>query len=161
MTKHCREMLVEMHGLTPDEAKVMVRDLNAAAARSPLAGRVSASLKRVAKEEAARLRERASRKKLNARKQALNNSTLFSDIEAAPNIWKRIAAIMVGDNIQITVVDIRGDKVRLGIVAPIEIPVHRKEVYDAIQRENRNASNLEPKDLAKPSGENSRGSKRR
>lgn len=74
---------------------------------------------------------------------------------------QRDETIMIGDNIQITVVDIRGDKVRLGIVAPIEIPVHRKEVYDAIQRENRNASNLEPKDLTKVSGENSRASKRR
>lgn len=74
---------------------------------------------------------------------------------------QRDETIMIGDNIQITVVDIRGDKVRLGIVAPIEIPVHRKEVYEAIQRENRNASNLEPKDLAKVSGENSRVSKRR
>lgn len=74
---------------------------------------------------------------------------------------QRDETIMIGDNIQITVVDIRGDKVRLGIVAPIEIPVHRKEVYEAIQRENRNASNLEPKDLAKVSGENPRGSKRR
>jgi carbon storage regulator len=46
----------------------------------------------------------------------------------------------VGDNVQITVVDIRGDKVRLGIVAPAEIPVHRKEVYDAIQRENMRAA---------------------
>lgn len=74
---------------------------------------------------------------------------------------QRDETIMIGDNIQITVVDIRGDKVRLGIVAPIEIPVHRKEVYEAIQRENRNASNLEPKDLAKVSGENPRVSKRR
>ncbi len=74
---------------------------------------------------------------------------------------QRDETIMIGDNIQITVVDIRGDKVRLGIVAPIEIPVHRKEVYDAIQRENREAANLEPKDLAKVSGENSRASKRR
>jgi carbon storage regulator len=74
---------------------------------------------------------------------------------------QRDETIMIGDNIQITVVDIRGDKVRLGIVAPIEIPVHRKEVYEAIQRENRNASNLEPKDLAKVSGENSRAPKRR
>ncbi len=73
---------------------------------------------------------------------------------------QRDETIMIGDNIQITVVDIRGDKVRLGIVAPIEIPVHRKEVYDAIQRENRSASKLEPKDLAKSPGENSRGSKR-
>jgi len=43
--------------------------------------------------------------------------------------------IMIGNNIEITVVDIRGDKVRLGIVAPNKIPVHRKEVYDAIQKE--------------------------
>lgn len=44
--------------------------------------------------------------------------------------------IVIGDNIYITVVDIRGDKVRLGIKAPSVVPVHRKEVYDAIQREN-------------------------
>ncbi len=55
---------------------------------------------------------------------------------------QRDESIMIGDNIQITVVDIRGDKVRLGIVAPTEIPVHRKEVYEAIQRENRKAANL-------------------
>lgn len=47
---------------------------------------------------------------------------------------------MIGDDIVITVVDIRGDKVRLGIDAPADIPVHRQEVYDAIQRENRRAS---------------------
>ncbi len=74
---------------------------------------------------------------------------------------QRDETIMIGDNIQITVVDIRGDKVRLGIVAPIEIPVHRKEVYEAIQRENREAANLEPKDLTKVSGETSPASKRR
>lgn len=43
---------------------------------------------------------------------------------------------MIGDNVVITIVDIRGDKVRLGIKAPQEIPVHREEVYDAIKREN-------------------------
>ncbi len=74
---------------------------------------------------------------------------------------QRDETIMIGDNIQITVVDIRGDKVRLGIVAPIEIPVHRKEVYEAIQRENRKASTLEPKDIAKASGEASPAPKRR
>jgi len=59
---------------------------------------------------------------------------------------QRDESIMIGDNIVITVVDIRGDKVRLGINAPTEIPVHRQEVYEAIQRENLRASQLEPKD---------------
>ncbi len=44
-------------------------------------------------------------------------------------------SIMVGDDVEITIVDVRGDKVRLGITAPKAIPVHRKEVYLAIQRE--------------------------
>lgn len=43
--------------------------------------------------------------------------------------------ILIGDDIVITVTDIRGDKVRLGITAPTEIPIHRREVYDAIQRD--------------------------
>jgi len=55
--------------------------------------------------------------------------------------------IMIGDNIEITVVDIRGDKVRLGITAPSEIPVHRKEVYEAIQKENREAANVTLEDI--------------
>jgi carbon storage regulator len=49
---------------------------------------------------------------------------------------QRDESIFIGDNIKITVVDIRGDKVRLGIEAPTEIPVHRQEVYEAIRREN-------------------------
>jgi len=49
---------------------------------------------------------------------------------------QRDETIVIGDNIEVTVVDIRGDKVRLGINAPKEISVHRKEVYDAIHREN-------------------------
>ena len=52
---------------------------------------------------------------------------------------QRDESIVIGDNIVITIVDIRGDKVRLGIDAPKEIPVHRQEVYDAIQRENQRA----------------------
>lgn len=46
-------------------------------------------------------------------------------------------SIIIGDNIVVTIVDIRGDKVRMGIDAPTEIPVHRREVYEAIQREQR------------------------
>jgi carbon storage regulator len=52
---------------------------------------------------------------------------------------QRDESIIIGDNIIITIVDIRGDKVRLGIEAPTEIPVHRQEVYEAIQRENSKA----------------------
>ena len=55
---------------------------------------------------------------------------------------QRDESIIIGDNIVITIVDIRGDKVRLGIEAPTEIPVHRQEVYEAIQREN--ARKVEP-----------------
>ncbi len=43
--------------------------------------------------------------------------------------------IMIGDNIEITVLDVRGGKVRLGIDAPTDVPVYRKELYDAIKRE--------------------------
>lgn len=55
---------------------------------------------------------------------------------------QRDETIMIGDEIEITVVDIRGDKVRLGINAPKEISVHRKEVYEAIKRENREAAQV-------------------
>ncbi len=44
-------------------------------------------------------------------------------------------SIMIGDDIVITVIDVRGDKVRIGIEAPQAVPVHRQEVYDAIKRE--------------------------
>ncbi len=43
--------------------------------------------------------------------------------------------LVIGDKIRVMVVDIRGDKVCLGIEAPTEIPVHRREVWEAIQRE--------------------------
>jgi carbon storage regulator len=48
---------------------------------------------------------------------------------------KKDESVIINNDITIVVVDIRGDKVRLGIEAPKNIPVHRKEVYDAIKRE--------------------------
>ena len=63
---------------------------------------------------------------------------------------QRDESIIIGDNIVITIVDIRGDKVRLGIQAPIEIPVHRQEVYDAIQRENERSNPTEASPGASP-----------
>ena len=48
--------------------------------------------------------------------------------------------IIIGDNIEITVVDIQGDQVSLGIEAPREVPIHRKEIYEAMQAENRRAA---------------------
>jgi len=56
---------------------------------------------------------------------------------------QRDESIIIGDNIVITIVDIRGDKVRLGIQAPTEISVHRQEVYEAIQRDNLRAAGLD------------------
>lgn len=58
----------------------------------------------------------------------------------------RDESIMIGDNVVVTIVDIRGDKVRLGIDAPKEIPVHRQEVYEAIRRENESAAKIQPED---------------
>ena len=55
---------------------------------------------------------------------------------------QRDETIMICDEIEISVVDIRGDKVRLGITAPTKIAVHRKEVYEAIKQENAQAARL-------------------
>jgi len=61
---------------------------------------------------------------------------------------ERDESIVIGDKIVVTIIDIRGDKVRLGIEAPEEIPVHRQEVYEAIQRE---AARRRAEDPADPS----------
>ena len=53
-------------------------------------------------------------------------------------------SIRIGDEIEISVVEIKGDQVRLGIKAPSRVAVHRQEVYEAIQRENLNAAETEP-----------------
>lgn len=55
--------------------------------------------------------------------------------------------IIIGDDIEVTVVDIRGDKVRLGVSAPKSISVHRKDVWEAIRNERRQAAQVKPEDL--------------
>lgn len=56
---------------------------------------------------------------------------------------KKNEKIVIDENIIITIVEVRGDKVRLGIEAPREVPIHRSEVYDAIQNEQNTISEAE------------------
>ena len=53
-------------------------------------------------------------------------------------------SIKIGDDIEITVIEVRGDQVRLGVAAPRDVSVHRKEVYLQIQQENRAAAQSTP-----------------
>jgi carbon storage regulator len=53
---------------------------------------------------------------------------------------QRDESIIIGDDIEITIVDIRGGKVRIGINAPKSVTVHRKEIYQAIQKEKEQAA---------------------
>jgi carbon storage regulator len=62
---------------------------------------------------------------------------------------KKEQSVIISDNIEVTVLDIQGDQVRLGISAPRNISVHRKEVYLEIQEENRKAAQAGNVDLNK------------
>jgi carbon storage regulator len=62
---------------------------------------------------------------------------------------KKNESIVINNDITVTVVEIRGDKVRLGIVAPKEVPVHRQEVFDAIHGKGSTAEPA-PSTVAKP-----------
>ena len=62
---------------------------------------------------------------------------------------QRDESIMIGDDVEIIIVDVRGDKVRLGITAPRNIPVHRREIYDAIQREKNDKKESQAKNEEK------------
>lgn len=57
-------------------------------------------------------------------------------------------SIKIGDDVEITVIEVKGDQVRLGIQAPRDLAVHRKEVYQLIQQENRAAAGTDAPDLA-------------
>jgi len=65
---------------------------------------------------------------------------------------KKDQSIVIGDNIEITIIDIQSDQVRIGINAPKNIAIHRKEVYIEIQEENKRAAGskaLAPEELSK------------
>jgi carbon storage regulator len=61
---------------------------------------------------------------------------------------KKNESIVINDDITIVVVEIRGDKVRLGVEAPKEVPVHRREVFDAIHRNDNGEKASEKADSA-------------
>ncbi len=56
---------------------------------------------------------------------------------------KKGESLVVNNNVEITVLDIRGDQVKIGISAPKDVPIYRKEVYLQIQKENEAASNVD------------------
>ena len=66
---------------------------------------------------------------------------------------RRNEDIVIGDDIVITVLEQRGDVTRIGIEAPKQVPVHRREVYEAIQREHRRASEISAADARKVGGD--------
>lgn len=59
---------------------------------------------------------------------------------------KKNESIVINDNIVITIVDLRGDKVRLGIEAPREVPIHRQEVYEAIREQESRSYDVDAPD---------------
>jgi len=56
-------------------------------------------------------------------------------------------SIMVGDDVEVKILEVRGGQVKIGIIAPREIPVHRKEIYELIKQENIEASRSQVEDL--------------
>lgn len=52
--------------------------------------------------------------------------------------------VLIGDDVEVTVLSVTGDKVRIGIQAPRDVPVHREEVYAEIQRERAGAAGADP-----------------
>lgn len=56
-------------------------------------------------------------------------------------------SIVIGDGVEVVVLEVRGEQVRLGIKAPKDVVVHRKEIYDQIMEENRSAADTRPEDV--------------
>ena len=56
-------------------------------------------------------------------------------------------SIIIGDEIEVVVLEVRGEQVRVGIRAPRNVSVHRKEIYEQIHEENKDASEVRPEDV--------------
>jgi len=56
-------------------------------------------------------------------------------------------SIIIGDEIEVVVLEVRGEQVRIGIRAPKNVSVHRKEIYEQIQEENKESSDVRPEDV--------------
>jgi carbon storage regulator len=69
--------------------------------------------------------------------------------------------IRIGENIKITILDVKGGQVKLGIDAPPHIAVHREEIYEKIRDENRRASGISPRTLKEVAGAFRAGKKKR
>ncbi len=62
---------------------------------------------------------------------------------------KKGEALVINNNIEVTVLEVRGDQIKLGIAAPREVPIYRKEIYLEIQESNKNSMNVEAVDALK------------
>lgn len=62
---------------------------------------------------------------------------------------KKNEAIIINNNVEVTILEVKGDQVKIGITAPKEVPVYRKEVYLQIQEANKEAVNVEGIDALK------------
>ena len=62
---------------------------------------------------------------------------------------KKGEALVINNNIEITVLEIRGDQIKIGITAPKDVPIYRKEVYLQIQKENEAAISVDSLDMLK------------
>ena len=58
-------------------------------------------------------------------------------------------SIIIGDDVEVVVLEVRGEQVRLGIRAPKNVAVHRKEIYEQILEENKESSQVRPEDIPK------------
>ncbi|MBR1892340.1 MAG: carbon storage regulator CsrA [Lachnospiraceae bacterium] len=62
---------------------------------------------------------------------------------------KKGESLIINNNIEVTVLEVRGDQIKLGIAAPREVPIYRKEIYLEIQESNKNSMNVEAVDALK------------